>query len=648
MSLTPDMQLMRKGLFTPCTTREELAQWLRLYLKIRLPDRVVSDESNFSPFEMVWELYDRLRRNDLEGWSEVMVYASRFSGKTLGAAILEVLTVLHMPRNIAHMAAIENQAKKAQEYVKRFFNYPILREFVYGDNAREVKVVAHIHNETGVPLTDREFNKLQPTSQTPYRRHEQYIKIVICNMAGANGDHVELMVVDEVDVIPRQNIPAYHQAKGGIPVGSRGLTAMTLFTSTRKSRIGLVQQEIDDAARSGLVLKHWNVVDVTEPCKPSRYLPEQPKATYYVNDGEVRHITEEAYSLLAPVERQKWYAAEGYAGCKTCPLFPACKGRLATHQSGTVGDFKDGGTALLVKISPDVSSKFRSNTPEFITTEFLCRKPDTSGLVYPRLKDDVHFKSPMEIAEMVAGRPMPQIGDKAALLKMLYDKGARFYTGMDFGFGHLFAVATIAVWGNIAFVVDAIGQSRLELDDKIAVCEHLKQWNCSIFGDPEAPSDITTFKRKGYKMVEWDKFQGSVKAGIEIVRMKIHTNSVGPTLFFMSGDPMIAALFDSLTKYRFTTDAAGNFTEEPEDDGDDFADALRYVLMNVFARKGAIKATHTPEAKASPPPDQAEAARRAHQNWMSDHVKSLTGESTSDSSSGPTTTIKRGGFLWDG
>lgn len=648
------LDAIRKALFTPCKSKEELDRWIQYFLQIRLPDRIVSDESNASPLDVLWQLYDRAVRNDVEGWQRSMTYASRFSGKTLAASILELLIVLHTDRNIVHMAAIVDQAKKAQEYVKDFFERPYIRDFVVGDNAKEVVVVRYLNKKTGVPITENEFSKSGHSLDNFFRK-QNYIRIIACTMQSTNGQHVEFMVVDEVDVIEKKNVKAYHQAKGGVPTARNGMEAMTLFTSTRKSRVGLVQKEIDGAVNKDgkmiLRLNHWNIIDITEPCLPSRHKPEEPKQTYWINDADVRHIDNDAWEALPESEKSKWYAKEGFAGCAKCPLFAACKSRLATHQVGRAGSFETGGTALLLPIR-EVISKFEGATPEFITTEYLCRKPDTSGLVYPRLQEEVHKKTATQIAEIVTGEPQNMDLSKEQLLALLVHKGARFVSGMDFGYNHMFAVPTVAIWGQMAFVVDAVGRSHMERDDQLNETEHLKHLNSQIYPDPEDAGAIATFKRKGYRVKEWSKNAGSVKAGIEIVRAKLWVKGMGPTLFFLKGDPDIELLYTHVRDYRYTVDAAGSFTEIPDEDNDDYPDALRYAIMNVFGKDGGLKNNTglAPVSEATKEEHWTKKIEQINKNAFNNIVQGLTGRVTM--SDGAETVapkkIKKPGFYFDG
>src|SRR4051812_83939 len=108
-------ELLKKVLFVPCESKQDLQTWIRVYLDIDFPDCIVSEESNSSPMDLIWEIYDKARKNSDETFSRVMAYAARGTFKTLGASILEILTLLHLGRNIGHMAATKDQSERSQE-----------------------------------------------------------------------------------------------------------------------------------------------------------------------------------------------------------------------------------------------------------------------------------------------------------------------------------------------------------------------------------------------------------------------------------------------------------------------------------------------------------------------------------------------------
>jgi hypothetical protein len=134
-------------------------------------------------------------------------------------------------------------------------------------------------------------------------------------MAGANSEHVPFMVVDEVDVVLKQNVPAYEEAKL-IPSPWQGVRPITLYTSTRKFSFGLVQKELDEAEETGLLAIHWNIVDVTEKCPPERHLPQEPKIPIWYREpgGQNRGIalSEDDFKLLSDEKKKDFKQTEGY------------------------------------------------------------------------------------------------------------------------------------------------------------------------------------------------------------------------------------------------------------------------------------------------------------------------------------------------
>lgn len=1051
-ALPTEEELKRRAVFVPCQTKEDLSRWIRVYLGLHIPDCIVSGESNSSPMDMIWEIYDICKRGEtleLEQFNRMMAYASRDSFKTLSAAIIEVLMLVHLDRPVVHLAAILQQSKKAQEYVKDFFRKPYLNDFVEKQNEREIEYVRYYNPETGFSIPLREWAALPPDKQTQWERKYNYVRIIVATLQSTNAQHVPFMCVDgntkifvkndksikqknrtrtantargifnriaglplggnpkkcdqsdldipkpfeeiqvlsynfdtgsrefkkilrghrqtsecvevgfgsgsmtcstdhRVCVIGRGFIPAnelkvgdkllqlgkmrgmgksyknkkftksnstytqnqqqmfdydlweqvlvgtllgdaclckkptnnaylmfqhcknqgeyarwkasilsrkirirertatsgytgkplvgfssgnspllnkyinirndlnflnlveapalavwymddgcagngfrlstenwsqadnqtisnflfkkfqiktqvheysrdnktYYYLRGGIEakrrlvelceqffhpsmaykldtskntsdcvvcgqqywffesgntsntcssyicrdvgnglnvvdvkyvkhVGKRtvydftiadnhnffgnrilqkncvdeadiianpkayeeakmipapwhGKLPITLLTSTRKFSYGLVQQELDEAPETGLIVRHWNIIDVTEPCPADRHKPELPMVDMYVNESQLTHIGTSEYELLDSEAQKKYELKRGYAGCATCPLFSkGCGGRLASEQKSK---------SPLLKPIPHTINLFRAVSADAAQAQLLCRKPESEGLIFPRLNPDLHMKTPQQIAEIVTGEECSHVNDKTALINLLIQKGAKFYAGMDFGFTHNFAVTSVAVFGQFAFIFDVISQSGLELDDKLVVSQKLKMWDPIIFGDPESPADIKTFKRKGFRMKEWDKYAGSVKAGIEVVRMKIQPALGEPQMFFLKDDPGCELLFQRMSKYHFTTDTAGNISDVPSDEDDDEIDSIRYAIMNIFSPKGKITMDPTPQLNK---PLLQPVADNPNNTWLSSEIKKRIGSDESDSDT-PSITVKKGRFFFDG
>jgi hypothetical protein len=120
-----------KMLLTPCKTRDEMHRWIQFHLKFYLPDCTVSRYSDTNPLDIVWEVYRIcvLKQNP-DNIKELLYVAGRGSGKTLGMAIAELMVLLHDHREVVHVGAIQSQADRCYQYIKRFYYNDKLRDLL--------------------------------------------------------------------------------------------------------------------------------------------------------------------------------------------------------------------------------------------------------------------------------------------------------------------------------------------------------------------------------------------------------------------------------------------------------------------------------------------------------------------------------------
>jgi len=638
--------LKRRVLFAPLKTKEALRNWIKVFLNVDLPDSIVADEgpnpSNCSPMETVWRLYDACLNNRTGEMSRVMAYASRDSFKTLASSIFEVLCMLHLDRTVGHLAAVSDQAVIAQGYVKSFFSLPYLQDYKVGDSVEKTDIVKYQHKETKDNIPEVEWRQLSVKDRRNYKRIHNWIKIVICTMRGANGLHASVLVVDEVDVV--QDPKAYKQARF-IPSPRNGMEPLTLLTSTRKTGTGLVQAEIDNAEKSGLKVWHWNIIDVTERCPETRHRPDLPKLTVYRSDDTLKAITESEFNSLSD-EDQKTYERDENVnqGCiKNCKLYAVCRGKLATNQKNTA---KETGTLRTIT---NTQNRFVENSSDenLLKAEMLCWRPSTENLIYPRLMEGVHKLTAGQMAEKIVGEPMLPNFTKQQLYALCIQRDMQFYVGMDFGFAHNFVVVVGVRDGARMFILDCWSLGELDDAQKIDYCtRRIKHLKPIVFADPEDPSAIKQFKRSGFSMREWSKGKGSVKAGIEAVRMKLWpVMGRGPQLFFIKDDKGVDYLFDKMKKWHWLEDKAGRLTDEPTDVGKDEPDALRYMIMNVFALGGKIT---VPKDDERPLPSFDMQPQYTHENFIQKIINEQTGMIDQEEAVNEIPTKgKRGNFLWD-
>lgn len=177
-------------------TAEELQQWVLTYLDIWLPLGHVDPDSNSSPAEWVFHAYNTYRHNQGDLTPGYIILSSRDSYKTLSESILAVMLMAHFGATIAHLAAIETQARKAVSYVTSFVKkiQPMLQ-----GAGKEVDA----QNKRQVIIRDKDGN-------------QAFVNIIIATIQGANCVSPDSIVYVDgqgerrvADVVPGERVRTY-------------------------------------------------------------------------------------------------------------------------------------------------------------------------------------------------------------------------------------------------------------------------------------------------------------------------------------------------------------------------------------------------------------------------------------------------------
>jgi hypothetical protein len=603
--------ILRAALFAPCSSKEHLHDWINIYLGLDMPDTLICDDdirnppSNSSPMDLIWLIYSKLMSGGDPEYMQILGFSARGCYKTLSAAILEVLCVLHGHGNVAHMAALEVQAINCQEYVDKFLRRPILNEFLTSKNKRTVEVTKYI-SDSGI-ISPVQYEVLPPEEKGKYTVSVNTIKIVIATVDAANGLHAFLTIFDEVDLIPHEVL----QEAKGVPEADKGRLPLTFYTSTRKYSFGEVQKEIDNADKTRMKIFHWNLIDVARRCSPSRHLPDEPKIKIFYSEDKLKAINEEQWSLLADKEKEQYDQKIGFKGCLSrCGLFSVCQGRLAEKQQST---------SPLLKPIDQVQDAINRGSIEFTKAQYLCWKPSTEGLIYPNFSREIHLITAAEMANKITGEEFDAKFSKVELLNMMQEMKADFYAGMDHGYTHDFAVVTAALIGHILYVIDVISVRGFELQQRIDLCkERINHLKPKIYPDNAYPADNATFRRNGFKMINFDK---DILRGIENARVRMRPgNNLPVSLFLLRGDEGCERLAADLLRYHWKVDTHGELVEQPDKDDDDRCDGFRYLCQNVPINKtGTISGIKTTQQGVY-------AKNNPNQDWMKRKIQELTGE----------------------
>lgn len=541
---------------TPFESSDQMRDWIYNFFDIDFPGSKIDPDSNSSPVDWMYEVYNSMRKNQGDVYPSYVVYSSRDSYKTLSCSALEVILMVHLKCTVAHMAAIKSQSAKAIQYINGF-----LRKIEPYLNYHQIEVTSQ--NTSNISITDANGDKV-------------YTTVIVCTMTGANSEHTNFMVVDEVDVVP--NPMAFEEAKM-IPGVLNGRFPITVFTSTRKFAFGLMQKEIENAQNLGLPIKHWNLIDITERCPPDRHKPDFPKEIRYIgNKMPLRQIGESDYNSLIEDRKSEYSQIEAYFGCVSCKLLPVCKTRLA-HRS-----LEDHGN-MWKPISHTIN-QFGKINPDMAEAQLLCWKPSSTGLVYPRF-DRTEGQNTLTISQAYyefTGEENSNIQFNELILAML-DAGIQFYVGGDWGFRHNFALVVGAILPSGDFwIVECFVASGLEFPAMMQYSAYIRdkyrprKW----FMDTAQPMFIKSFRKDGMPCKDFKK---DISGGIASIRGQIVDASNRRRLKIIltqENDHMVKALLT----HHFKMDASGNLTSEPDDDEyADACDSLRYMGQNLFSPK---------------------------------------------------------------
>lgn len=567
-------------MFQPLNSADELKNWIMFYLGLDMPIGSVDPDSNASPIDAMWEIYNNIRLNKGDEVPGYIMLSARECYKTLGASILETLLMLHFEVSIAHMAAIQSQSAKAIQYINYFFGKiePLL---------------------TAAGWVNTSQNKGKIEYRTPMGE-DVYIRVVVATLSGANSEHTTLMFVDEIDVV--KDPMAYEEAKL-IPGYSKGRFPLTVKLSTRKFAFGLMQQEIDKANDStnpsGDQILRWNIIDVTERCPETRHKPELPKIDLYVNKSlPLRQIYPEEYNVMPSAEQTRWdLVPQAHGGCDGCKLLPVCRTRLSQRPL----DAKGG----LYKPISVVINNFKKTNPDMAEAQLMCWKPSSKGLVYPRFENVLDKGNVISIEHAIStllgdepqltlrslGIQLPsRMLTQEDLIAVMKAIGIEFFAGVDWGYTHDFVIVIFAKIPNGEFwVVDCYSESGLEFSDCLEIAKGYRdkyspsKWFC----DQAMPSHTKSFTKNGMKSPSFTK---DVMGGIESLRSKIVDGNNRRLLKVLKVEKCEKVIL-AFQKHHFKLDAIGNPTLVPDDTPgtSDQADAMRYVGQNLFPVKGPQK-----------------------------------------------------------
>ena len=551
------------NLLIPCTTKEHFQAWLNIYLAVDLADFTVSRFSSTNPLDAAWSLYQYAVFNESDEPLKIMFVASRGSQKTLLLAATEVAVMLHDRRSVLHFAAIKEQSKVGFDYIKKFLQMPYVKHLLTTKpTIDEVKLaIPDINDPDDEPL-------------------EVGAKVLSISEGQVQGQHYSFVSVDELLVLQFGKRKAYEDIPGTLSADYRtGKPSIMAEISSRKGAFSLVEKKISEAPKTGLNVKSWTVLELTKACPDSRSGTEP--VIYYSNPYLGVIQDEPKFQALPENEKKGYYKVDGFDGCIKCPIAPICCSDLKKQTS----------KSKALRAVQSVISEFKNNSIEWFLSQLMSMKPSSEGLIYGKYTRERHVKTAKEIWQMITGEEVAQKPTIHQIVDKLKSTGYRLYAGLDHTGGQANAAINVVAINKtgMIFVLEGFAQPKLDIEDVAIELTRLKsifEFEI-IFADPAA-ADKNQWLAKKKKFRIKDSFDRSIDAGIEILRSKLMAGSGDITIYLL--DERTATIQDEFSKYHYKENSDGTYSNVPEDEFNHNLDAMRYILINIFARHGNVMA----------------------------------------------------------
>lgn len=563
---------MKHLLFRHCQNKRELYNWVKIFLRIDLPDTCVDPESTSNPLDMIWKLYETAVHYDkiepAERHLKSLFYCSRGSFKTLGACVAELLIMIHAKRNTVHIGLIESQAKTAYDmYFRPFLDLPWIIDYVKKNST----------------LSRSELYNSEDASTITT------LQVIPLTMNKTSSPRANLICKDEIDKTKGEQVMAYENAYGMLTMTNDKKMAMEFDISSRDSAYGKVQDLIDNADKTGCRVYHWNRIDITERCPDSRSGKKPIKI--YVKQDSLSVLPEEDYLKLDKEERKNWDLEWGLDGClKNCKMFAACKGYLKNQTSKC---------KWLKPVEETEKAILSAPSEEMAIAQLLCRLPPRTGLVYSDFNPKKNIQTAKQMFEQYTGTECPHDDfDTDDLIRLFKRDGLPCYIGVDAGFHNPACVLMYIDEDKNVYIVKEHMPHEV---DSPELAQWLKDnWYTYMpvrtYVDVESPDAVRAVRKQGFVVPE--KLDKSRQNGIATVKGFIKPPAENFTKLFVNKECM--GIIYEFNRYAYKVATDGNPTDDAEKANDHALDAIRYILQALFGKnRGVLSQGHKPKPKKS-------------------------------------------------
>ena len=553
-----------KLLLRPCKTRTELKAWIKYFLFLELPDVTVSRYSDTNPLNVIWEVYDIcVNKNNPDKIQELLFVAGRGSGKTLGMAIAELMVLMHDHRDVVHVGAIQNQAERCYAYQKNFLYNKKLKPLVMPQDIPEDQRIAEKLN-----MSKSMFN---------LNGEKITLEVLPCTLKACNGPHVPLVVVDEIDTVSGEGVKAFKEISGMLD-SKGGKKALRVGISTRKSRYGLMNKQIENALEEGRTVRRWTALEFSERCTDERSGTKE--INLYVNQEKMEVLTEVEYGKREKSKQKEFIQHKALEGCAKCPLFSICLTDAKKQIS----------TSPMLKPLDEMIQKVRAEGADWALAQLMNLKPSVEGIIFREFEERIHVKVWNQMWHILTGREFPGECTHDMFVKKCHELNLPCYAGIDWGFSSPNTVVFFFVDAreNI-YVVRCDGMTYISQPTWI---HHIRtkyhnMYRCQLYvPDAADQGAIQEMKKTGLPVANQPD-KGQINTGVQVIKkwLKI-PGSLDSKIFFAK--ETCGHIIQEFQLYHYKLDAAGFVTDEPAKEYDHWLDALRYPMTLLFGKSQMV------------------------------------------------------------
>lgn len=555
----------KKLLLKPCKTKEEFVKWIKVHLGLHLPDTTVSRYADTNPLDAIWEIYKiTVLQDNPEDINELLLVAGRGSGKTLGMAIVELMIVLHDKRDIVHVGAVMAQATRCYDYIKNF---------LYGNRLKATVSPSEL-NESNRILGKANMSK----SSFNLDGDTVTLEVLPCTLKACNGPHVPMVVVDEIDTVSGEGIKAFAEISGMLDSKS-GKEALRVGISTRKSRYGMMNSQIENAEAEGRTVRRWTAFEFSEKCPDKRSGTDE--TDLYVLQEDFVVLTKDEFKLKTK-QKQKEFTKYTFPGskCRGCPAAAVCLGDAKKQTS----------KSPMLKPITDVINKCRKGA-DWALAQLMNLKPSVEGIIYREFDERVHVKSWNEMWKKLTGVEYPGECNHDMFVKKCHQLKLPCYAGIDWGWT---SPSTVVYFfldkRENVYIVKTDGQRYLSDPAWINYCKrkYHQMYRCQLyFPDAAVPGSMEEMKKVGLPVANYAK--GEIMTGVQIIKRLLRIPGSDDTKIHVAKETC-QELINEFTLYHFKLNTAGEVTDQPEDTFNHWLDALRYPLSMLLGQSTMMSA----------------------------------------------------------